>query len=164
MRKHYLLGFLLIIAVAVGIYISNVVSDFKERDAMCEALTIFEDIDELEFLAPYEVVKTVPELPEGAVNGYFAKISYEGNEYSVTAFVFDSESAVWRYMWNDDDYSDDVPHYGILMDSVNDVGRVTAADGCNYYEVEGSCSDEFVEFVNYMSANMKVPVKQGELR
>lgn len=164
MRKHFALGFLAVIVVAVGIYISNVVSDFKEQDAMGKALTIFEDIDELGFLAPYEVVKTIPVLPEGAVNGYFAKISYKGNEYSVTAFIFASEDAAWKYMWNSDDFSEDVPHYATLMDSANDIGRVTAADGCNYYKVEGNCSDEFVEFVNFMSSNMKVPVKQGELR
>lgn len=162
MRKYFLLGFLPVFAIALVIYFSQMISDSKAGDEVLENLTIFEDIDELSFLAPYEVEKSEPELPNHALKGYCAKISYEGKEYSVTALAFESEDWARLYLNDGVPLPQGIADYHMLLNTTNNKGSVEAAGGGNYYKIEGNSRGEFLEFVKFMSSNMSVPVYQGD--
>ncbi len=160
MSKHALAGFLLVVVICGVIFIPKMFLSMESDLDKFDDLTIFEDIDELNFLATYEVEKTEPELPDHALKGYCAKISYEGKKYSVTAFTFESEDQAKRYGWGAPEREGFTNCY-IGLDDTKNRGFVKACGGGNYYEIEGNSGEAFIEFVNFMSANMKMPVYQG---
>lgn len=162
MRKYFLLGFLPVFALSLVIYFSQLNSDSKAGDEVLENLTIFEDIDELSFLAPYEVEKIETELPDHALKGYCTKISYEGNAYFVTAFTFESEKLARLYLNDGIPPIRDSADYSMLRDYTKNMGIISACGGGNYYQISGNSRGEFLEFVEFMSSNMTVPVYQGD--
>ena len=161
MSKHALAGFLLVVVIGFAFFIPYMFSSMEAEMEKFDDLTIFEDIDELDFLAPYEVEKTEPELPNHALKGYCAKISYEGKEYSVTALAFESEEWAKLYGWGVPE-EESFANYYIGLDDTKNRGFVKACGGGNYYEIEGNSDEDFIEFVNFMSSNMKLPVYQGD--
>ena len=162
MRKYFLLGFLPVFAIALAIYFWQENSLFEESEKVEANLTIFEDIDELSFLAPYEVEKSEPELPNHALKGYCAKISYKGNEYTVKALTFESEKLARLYLHDGIPVPEGMAECSMLLDNSKDKGVVEAVGGGNYYEISGNSRGEFLEFVEFMNSNMSVPVYQGD--
>lgn len=132
----------------------------------CRNITVYDDISELSFLKPYETEKVDRLLPEGAEKSYCAEISYKGGSYTVTAFVFDSETQAQRYMFDisDESYRGSGIEYSRGADRAKDEAYVEAAHNGNYYRIDGDCSDEFIDFLRFMFANMHTEVKGVSLR
>lgn len=159
MRKHFIFGLLLVLVIGMGVYVHIQVTQMGEQAQMCENLTIFDDISELDFLQPYETERLQPEMPPHAVAAYCAKINYKGNDYTVTAYVFDSADAAVVQLWGMviDPYLS--ANYSTVISQVTNTGELSAINGCNFYQVNGNGRKDFCEFVEFMCANMHTPVQ-----
>lgn len=159
MKKPFILGFVFAMLIAVAVRLPTEFAYGNALNDMISHLTVFADIDELSFLQSYEIEKLEPEMPDGAKDAYCARISYKGNDYKITAYVFESEDAAMRFMWGDELYGKvSTPHRADINRS-DDTGAVSMINAGSYCRIDGSGSIEFMEFVEFVCSHMHTPVK-----
>lgn len=163
MRKPFIIGVVVGIVLVMAASIAVTLPFSAPFDKACRDISVFDDISELSFLKPYETEKVDRLLPDGAKESYCANISYKGGNYTVTAFVFDSEDLAWRYMFDvsDESFPTTGTEYRTGFDMATDKAYVEVAHNGNYYRVDGDCSDGFIEFLQLMFSSMPTPVKEG---
>lgn len=159
MKKHFIFGFLIVLIIGMALFVRIQITQMKEQTQMCNNLTIFDDISELDFLQPYETEPLQPEMPPHTVAAYCAKLNYKGCDYTVTAYVFDSADAAKVQLWGEGYDQGFSANYGMVISQVNNTGTIEAVNGCNYYQVNGNGRKDFTEFVEFMCANMHTPVQ-----
>lgn len=134
-------------------------SEFNE---ITYGLKTFENIDELEFLKPYYVEEISCDMPAHVEKVCSHKINYEGTEYTILAYSFDTEDNAWLYFCSDFDFSKDVAHCHVFIDNVEHIGQVEAVEGKSYYIVSTNDTKKLADFISYMNDNLSVPVYLGE--
>ena len=159
MKKPFVLGFVLAALIALAVRLPGNIEYANALNDMTAHLTVFADISELDFLQSYEIEKLEPEMPDGAKDAYCARISYKGNDYKVTAYVFDSEESAMRFMWGDELYGKVTTPHRTEMDRSYDTGAVSMTSGGSYCRIDGDGSIEFMEFVEFVCSHMQTPVK-----
>lgn len=127
-----------------------------------ESISVFNDVDELDFLKPYVTEEYTVSLPEGATDGYKAKVNYEDREYVIEAYKFESEESALRYMWgsglSEESQGKDLGHLRYTMEAGGE-GSYTAAEKGSYFHMRGNYSDTIFEFISFLNDNMSIPVK-----
>lgn len=167
MRNKYFYGgslFVISIILILFFILGDIRGDKEPMyTEMIENLKIFQDIEDLNFLLPYETEKLKCDLPEHAVAGYSAIVNYEGIDYSVTAYTFDTEEYAWIYFCQGFDFPTDiVAHYHVVVDNVKHYGKVEVTNDCNYFIITSSNTRSLPSFICFMNENLNIKVYQGE--
>lgn len=142
----------------VAIFVSSPVGDTMDY---MESATVFESIDELAFLQPYVCEEYEPKHPQNAVDGYKAKLEYDGHIYYIEAYKFDSEESALRFMWGNDSYDAfpriNLSHVTCYIEQPGEV-RITAAENGSYLHINGPYTRDTDEFISFVYENLSVPV------
>lgn len=141
-NKYFSITMLVVLIIMLAVYFAatpTVVSEGRSFANVIDDMTIFESVDELDFLEPYVTKNLDVALPEHAQTVYAVRLNYKDAEYMLIAYTFDSEENALAF------YSEEtgVPPEFVTrsqgaLDSIEHTAFARACYACSYYMVQGS--------------------------